>query len=155
MKRLLLLLIASTALWLCMAAQGDTVYRWVDAQGNVHYTQTPPPGSKTKAKAVDITPPPPDQTSLQQTQDMEQAVNDRKVLQDANDAKTADEAKKKAHQQEVCERARKLVQRYDEVNRVRHKDKDGNVVYSSGDDLVKLRQQAQEQADKLCKGGGG
>jgi hypothetical protein len=36
------------------------------------------------------------------------------------------------------------------VNRVETRDKDGKVVYSSGDDLVKLRQQAQEQADKIC-----
>lgn len=138
---------------LCSAVQADTVYRWVDAQGHVHYSQTPPPNSKTNAKAVDITPAPSDQTSLDRTQDMEQAVNDRQQARQALAEKAKQEADKKAQQQKACEAARERVQRYDQVNRVARKDKDGNVVYASGDDLVKLRQQAQEQADKICGGG--
>jgi type IV secretory pathway VirB10-like protein len=150
MTRTTLLLIAGAGLMLLVSAQADTVYRWVDAQGHVHYSQTPPPNSKAGAKAVDITPPPPDQTSLAQTQDMEQAVTDKQQAQQALTAKAKQEADKKAQKQKACEAARKRVQRYDEVNRVAHKDKNGNVVYDSGDDLVKLRQQAQEQADKIC-----
>lgn len=153
MKRTVLLLAACAGLLLFASAQADTVYRWVDAQGNVHYSQTPPPNTHAKAKAVDITPPPPDQTSVARTQDMEQAVNDRQQAQQALAEKAQQDADKKAQQQKACEAARQRVQRYDEVNRVAHKDKNGNVVYSSGDDLVKLRQQAQEQADKICAGG--
>jgi hypothetical protein len=148
MMRLALSLCAG--LMLIAAAQADNVYRWVDAQGHVHYSQTPPANSKTKAQTVDITPPPPDQTSLEQTQDMEQAVTDKQQAQQALATKAKQEADQKAQKQKACEAARQRVQRYDEVNRVARKDKDGKVVYSSGDDLVKLRQQAQEQADKIC-----
>lgn len=153
MMRAALLLSVCAALMLLVSVQADTVYRWVDAQGHVHYSQTPPANSKAGAKAVDITPPPPDQTSLAQTQDMEQAVSDKQQAQQALAGKAKQEADKKAQQQKACDAARQRVQRYDEVHRVARKDKDGNVVYSSGDDLVKLRQQAQEQADKLCGGG--
>lgn len=153
MTRRVLLFAICAGLLLSIHAQADTVYRWVDAQGHVHYSQTPPASSHAKAKAVDITPPAPDQTSAAQTRDMEQAVNDRQQAQQALAEKAQQVANKQAQQQKACEAARQRVQTYAEAHRVAHKDKDGNLVYSSGDDLVKLRQQAQEQADKLCAGG--
>ncbi|HEX5340381.1 MAG TPA: DUF4124 domain-containing protein [Gammaproteobacteria bacterium] len=150
MTRAALLLAACAGLLLLNAAQADTVYRWVDAQGNVHYSQTPPANSKAKAKPVEIAPAPSDPASLAQAQDLQQVVSDKQQVEQLRAQKTQQEAAKKAQQQKACDAARQRVQRYDEVHRVAHKDKDGNVVYSSGDDLVKLRQQAQQQADKLC-----
>lgn len=136
-------------------ALADTVYRWVDAQGNVHYSQTPPASTHEKAKAVDIQPPPPDQTSLNRTEDMEQAVHDRQEAQQALADKAAKDAAKKAQQQKACDAARARVQRYNQVNRVITKGKNGDLQYSSGDDLVKLRQQAEQQANKLCNAADG
>jgi hypothetical protein len=153
MTRAALLLTVCSGCLLLVAAQADTVYRWVDAQGHVHYSQTPPPSSKSHAQAVDITPPPPDPTAAARTADMEQAVNDRQQAQQALADKAKQDADKKAQQQKACEAARQRVQIYAESRRAAHKDKDGKLVYSSGEDLVKLRQQAQEQADKLCGGG--
>jgi hypothetical protein len=40
---------------LCITAvNADQLYKWVDDQGHVHYTQTPPPSAGTKAKAVNL-----------------------------------------------------------------------------------------------------
>jgi hypothetical protein len=152
MMRIARLVAACTAMLLLVAAQADTVYRWVDAQGNVHYSQTPPPNSKARAKAVDITAPPPDTTSLAQTQDMEQAVTDKQQAQQALAEKAKQDADKKAQQQKACETARQNLQQAEIARRVAKTDKDGKVEYYSGDDLVKLRQQAQEQINKLCGG---
>lgn len=63
MKRCLTLLIA---LLLPAAALAQTVYRWVDANGQVNYTQTPPPG-KIPSTILNGPPPPsasPNQESL-------------------------------------------------------------------------------------------
>jgi macrodomain Ter protein organizer (MatP/YcbG family) len=104
---------------------------------------------------VNIQPPSPDQTSLNRTEDMEQAVHDRQEARQALADKASEDAAKKAQQQKACEAARARVQRYNEVNRVITKGKSGDLQYSSGDDLVKLRQQAEEQANKLCNAAGG
>jgi glutaredoxin len=32
----------------CGAASAQSIYRWVDAQGKVHYTSDPPPGTRAK-----------------------------------------------------------------------------------------------------------
>lgn len=36
----------------CAAAQAQSTYRWTDAKGNVHYTDSPPPTSAKDARTV-------------------------------------------------------------------------------------------------------
>ena len=36
-------LIAAACLWIAAGNAAGQLYRWVDDQGGVHYTQTPPP----------------------------------------------------------------------------------------------------------------
>ena len=36
----------------CSAAQAQSTYRWTDAKGNVHYTDSPPPTSAKDARTV-------------------------------------------------------------------------------------------------------
>jgi glutaredoxin len=43
-RALLIALLLAT----CGAASAQSIYRWVDAQGKVHYTSDPPPGTRTK-----------------------------------------------------------------------------------------------------------
>ncbi|WP_189644614.1 DUF4124 domain-containing protein [Luteimonas gilva] len=43
----------------CTATQAQTTYRWTDAKGNVHYTDSPPPTSAKDARTVG----PPDPTA--------------------------------------------------------------------------------------------
>jgi hypothetical protein len=61
-------------------ALADKVYRWVDEQGNVHYSQSPPPGMATKPQAVDVTVKPADPAAVQNSQDLQQQMQ-----QDAQD----------------------------------------------------------------------
>ena len=46
--------LCSAAALLLVTAQADQVYRWVDKDGQVHYSQTPPAGSAVKPQVVDI-----------------------------------------------------------------------------------------------------
>jgi len=45
------------------AASAEQLYKWVDDQGHVHYTQTPPPSAGTRAKSVNIEVPRADATA--------------------------------------------------------------------------------------------
>ncbi|HET7922893.1 MAG TPA: DUF4124 domain-containing protein [Gammaproteobacteria bacterium] len=137
-------------LLLTAAVHADTVYRWVDKDGHVHYSQTPPANSKAAAKAVEVVPPPPDPTTVARMQDMQQAVHDKKEAHQALANRAQQEADKKAKQEKACAAARARAERYAQVNRAVKRDKDGNLVYSSGEDLVKLQQQAEKEATKLC-----
>jgi len=56
MKRVLGLLVCGL---LALPAQADKVYKWVDAEGNTQYTQTPPPPSvQTDTVHLPTDPPP-------------------------------------------------------------------------------------------------
>ncbi|MBI1732943.1 MAG: DUF4124 domain-containing protein, partial [Gammaproteobacteria bacterium] len=93
----------------CLAAlalpAGAEMYKWVDENGNVHYTQErPPPGIEGQA----IKPPPEVDTESAR----KQLESRQKLLNDAQDAraKSADETRKAAEDQafneENCRRAR-------------------------------------------------
>ena len=56
MKLLTLSVRVVTALTLTLALANTTsaeIYKWTDAQGNTHYTQTPPPAKEVKAENVE------------------------------------------------------------------------------------------------------
>lgn len=150
-KRLVTALIVPAAL-VFAAAQAQQVYRWVDAQGNVHYSQTPPPSAASKAKMIEIAPPPPDPTGVAEQKQLVKSV----AAADAAKQKAAEEAAqaaaKKAQQQQACDAARKQLQAYMDTHRVIANSTSASPVYYSGDDLVKLREQTQQQVNKACAG---
>ncbi|MGH8414453.1 MAG: DUF4124 domain-containing protein [Gammaproteobacteria bacterium] len=150
-KMLLLILCAAAALTI-MTAQAQQVYRWVDAQGNVHYSQTPPPDAATKAKLVDVEPPPPDPTGMQQQKKLVKSVADADATQQKAAAQAQQEAQKKAQQQQACTAARAQLQQYMDAHRVITNGNSAKPTYYTGEDLVKFRQQAQEQVNKVCGG---
>lgn len=134
-------------------AQADQVYRWVDKNGQVHYSQTPPPASGVQAQVVNVEPPPPDLNGEQQTQQLENNMNAANTAQQKADAAAQKAAQKQAEQQKLCQAAQQRVQQLNDARRVTQTGANGQTSYYSGDDLVKLRQQAQEQVSKLCGGG--
>jgi uncharacterized protein with WD repeat len=146
------LLVAVAIFSIVITVQADQVYRWVDAQGNVHYSQTPPPNAVTKAKLVDVEPPPPDITGQQQQQKLVQAVQAADAKQQKAAEAAQKQAQKKAQKQQACDQARQRLQQYMETHRVITNANSANPTYYTGEDLVKFRQQAQQQVDKLCSG---
>ncbi|MGH8397279.1 MAG: DUF4124 domain-containing protein [Gammaproteobacteria bacterium] len=135
-----------------MTAQAQQVYRWVDAQGNIHYSQTPPPDAGTKAKLVNVEPPPPDPTGIQQQKKLIKSVDAADAAQQKSAAEAQQETQKKAQQQQACTAARAQLQQYMEAHRVITNGDSTKPTYYTGEDLVKFRQQAQEQVNKVCGG---
>ncbi|HVA56042.1 MAG TPA: DUF4124 domain-containing protein [Gammaproteobacteria bacterium] len=136
----------------CMSALADQVYRWVDAQGNVHYSQTPPPDAITKAKLVDVKPIPPDSTGVEQQQQLVKSMDAAKEAQQQAAASARQQAQQKAEKQQACDAAHKRLQEYMQAHKVITNASSANPTYYTGDNLVKFRQQAQQQVDKLCAG---
>jgi hypothetical protein len=134
-------------------AAADQVYRWVDDQGHVHFSQTPPPGTKVQAQQVTVNPAPPDPQSLQNSQDLQKQIADKdKAAQDAaakNKPDPAKEAEKQAH----CDDLRSKLQVLEQSGRAATTDAQGNINYL--DDQARATQEAaiQDQISKDCGGG--
>jgi hypothetical protein len=134
-------------------AAADQVYKWVDPQGNVHFSQTPPPGTKVQARPVTVYVPPPDPQSLQNTQQVEQAQADKdKAAADAaakNKPDATAQAQKKAH----CDDLRSRLVVLQQSGRAATSDAQGNLTYLDDDARAKQEATIQDQINKDCSGG--
>lgn len=153
-KRTLSVVMAVVAAMAFTAAQAQQVYRWVDAQGNVHYSQTPPPSVVTKTTVMELAPPSPDPTGVAEQKQLMKSVAKTDAAKQQAAEQAAQEAAKKAQQQQACDAARKQLQGYMEAHRVITNGNSANPSYYTGEDLVKFREQAQQQVDKVCAGTG-
>lgn len=143
---------ALLALALLLAAAGAgaaEVYRWVDADGKVHFSDSPPPGVAAERLAIKSAPTDPAAVDLaESTREVRenQAAADA-IVKDNAAREAAAKAEKKAAD---CEAARK---RYEDIQYSRKfssKDKDGKEVWLSGADADALKQKAKADVDAKC-----
>lgn len=149
-------LLISVALLLALsgaAAFADQVYRWVDKDGHVHYSQTPPTSTGVTAQSVNIAPPPPDPTTLRNEQTLAKQIDAKnKQAQDAQQQAQAD-AQKQAQQKQQCDSLRSRLQILLQSARLATVDAQGNKTFISDDARAKQEQQLQDQISKDCGGG--
>lgn len=135
---------------LAAATQVDTVYRWVDAQGRVHYSQAPPPG--TVATAVKVVPPPaPTSSSPAERQSLEKFLHTQQAAQKKQTTAERTEARKLAQQRQRCTNARRRLQAFLASHNALP-EADSNAVGEFGNDRLTARQTAlQKQVASACK----
>lgn len=151
--KILSLLLISAALGLFMYTAGaDQVYRWVDKDGHVHYSQTPPASTGVNAQTVNIVPPAPDPTTLQNEQNLAQQMQDKN--KQAQDAQQKDQVaqQQKDQQKKECDYLQQRLAILQQSGRVATVDAQGNKNYISDDDRAKQMQQLQDQISKECGG---
>lgn len=109
----------------CAVAQAGDYYKWTDAQGTVHYSQTPPPDRASKSVYINDgapTPPLPGMSSAPQTPEQKaKAQSQQAALQNAN--KEAVNANCKAAQQNVANlQGRRMVVKGGDADKARALD---------------------------------
>jgi hypothetical protein len=108
MKRLVLL--GVQLFFLALAAEGASIYKWVDENGVTQYSATPP--ASQKAQQIQTQPAPPaanadsGMTHQKGWQEIEQELAERKAAQTRDEAKTRNDALGK---QQKCIRARQTL----------------------------------------------
>ena len=153
MKTLSMLLMSAVIGLMMQAAGADQVYRWVDKDGHVHYSQTPPATTGVNAQTLNITPPAPDPTTLRNEQNLAQD------LQKKNDQSQQDQQKAQAAQQQKdqdkqrCDGLRQRLQLLQQSGRVASIDAQGNKNYISDADKAKQMQDLENTIAKDCGGG--
>jgi hypothetical protein len=135
---LLALTLTGTSAWAAM-------YKWVDAQGNVQYTQTPPPNQNAQV----IKPPPPAPVSAEQAQkQLGQSREDLTPVPPPTADIEADKTQAEINRHN-CEAARKNLDIYRRHRRVRN-DKNKVVVLTDEQRAAKIKE-AQAAIKKYCQ----
>jgi hypothetical protein len=138
-------------LWLLLAAvplaAGAQAYRWVDEKGQVHYSQTPPPGKKAEAVA-----PPrpvsssPNQDALNQSLEAERAAGPER--------RQAAEAAAASQQQiqQQCNQAREQLAFMEAktARRLGTTDEQGNVARVTEEEFQARRAELQRVIAERC-----
>jgi len=138
------------------------IYKWVDAEGNVHYGQQRPADASSEKMDVQQYAPR-DSSSYKRpgtngtdgsdgnTDNAATDETDKKNLEPEKPEKKVETAAEKKRRLVACAQARKNLSTMQSVGRIRSKDKDGNVTYMSQTQKEAKMSQAKSLIAKHCK----
>jgi len=119
------------------------MYKWVDKDGHVHYSQKPPADSNYEK--LNIKPQQPSSTSSGPTYS---------TPSDSSDSNSSDVIKKEETQaaekrEKICEQAKKALETYTVYRRIRNPD--GTVVYLDDKERAKRIENAKQAIKDFCQ----
>lgn len=131
-------------------AVADHLYKWVDKDGHVHFSQTPPTSTDVQAQPVDVNAPPPDPTGLRNSQELQKQLQekDQKAKDEAekNKPDLHEEALKKQH----CDDLKSRLSTLQNSGRAATVDAQGNMNYLDDDARAKQEQEIESEIKSDC-----
>lgn len=140
------LLLALCALPLLAGAQ---VYRWVDEQGKVHYTDKPPPEARARATDIESRPTDPEQVKAQEAA-REARLEYYRKLRETDEKIEAAQAKRRAMEEARCRDARAWLEKLQGARRLYRVNEQGEREYYSAEEAAAAREQARADVEKYC-----
>lgn len=124
------------------------MYKWTDADGNVHYSQTPPPSGQ----AEEMAPPPPSPLSPEEAekrreQSRRSLLGEEKPQGEAA-AEGSDQAGNAEARAKACDQARHNLQVLKQGRRIR--DAEGNVTVLDEKEHAQRMAETRAQIEQLC-----
>lgn len=137
-----------TVLTLALAGltQAASMYKWVDKDGHVHYSQQPPADSNYEKLNVKTRSPDSSGTSSGPTYTTPDSSSGNNA---ASDVIKQEVAKGEETRKKNCEIAKKSLEQYTAFRRMR--DKDGNVVYLDDNERQKRIDDAKAAIKEFCE----
>jgi len=139
------------ALALSAAAPATDVYRWVDAEGKIHFADSPPPDVSAEKLAIRSAPTDPSSVATDEellaTRARQSA--EESAVEAAVAKKTREDAAAKA---EACEAARTRHAGIEHSRKFATKDQAGNETWVSGADALAVKEQAAAAVRAACGG---
>ena len=143
-------LVFALALLFAPPAVDAQVYRWVDDQGRVHYSDRAPPGRASETVAIDSRP-----TDLEARLIDQMAREERLRLMNEDRADdVADEAADQEHRARLaraCEQARIRVASIESARRLSRVEEDGSRRVYSDDERQAVLLEARGQVSEWCR----
>lgn len=149
MKRLNKVCLATAfTLALTGLAQAGT-YKWVDKDGNVHYSQQPPAGSNYEKLKIKTPQPSSSPAPANQPVSPSTSATSGSGSKGSSAVIKEEMAKGKEIRDKNCEQAKKSLELYTVYRRVR--DKDGNVVYLDDNERAKRIEESKQAIKDFCE----
>ena len=151
MFRNVLIVISTASLLVGGTALSGEIYKWTDADGNVHYEDRPIGDDVERLKVISSnTDNDTVQASIEARHDRE-AVRSEARSKRNEDEQAAAEAKAEAAQRNVkCQESRARMESYLQSRHLYKQDDAGERVYLDEDQTMQARADAQEMIQKYC-----
>ena len=148
------------------ATAAETMYRWVDADGSVYYSDQPPPADARETKNLNARLPISELDEEEEEEEEEESASESNayVKQEAEfqertkqraaaEAEAAKEAETAALSKQNCDQARANVELVNNPpgGRLRERNAEGVLVYMTEEQLEERRAEANDAVSKWCK----
>jgi len=145
---------ASVLLTLASAgtAFASDIYKWVDADGNVHYGDRPA-GQQPERVAIDSKPTNPSAVNQQYQASMHARVEPHQAAAEAAEEAAKAEAEKRAEAEErskKCAASRATMESFVRSRRLYREDDNGERVYMDEAETLAARQRVEDQVNEYC-----
>lgn len=130
------------------------IYKWVDAEGNIHYGQQRPTDSSSEKMEVDQYAPRETSSYKRPGAKTDKDANnetEKKPEEPLKAEKKKETSAEKKRRLAACAQARNNLSKMQSIGRIRSKDKDGNVTYVSQKQKEAKMAQANSLIAKHCK----
>ncbi len=147
------LVVITLAGLLVSAMASADIYRWEDADGVTHYTDTPPEGIVSTLVSIDSRPTDKVRISSAQAQarGKQQAQllieQEERAAQEENAAEAAKQAEERA---QACTRARQRLETFNNSRRIYRELENGEREWYSEEEIASTRQKAQKAVEEFC-----
>jgi hypothetical protein len=141
-------LVAATLLVIALPLGAEEVYKWIDAQGVVHYSATPPPGQAVPPH--DLRYYRGDAAAAAAAQQREQAqIQQRREAQTKSTQLAAQQGTEAAQRRHLCEQAREVIGRLQNPT-ARIQREDGSYQRYTDEERSELLSEAGARAQQNC-----
>ena len=131
-----------------------SIYKWTDASGEVHYTQTPPPNGIATQKIQDAPPPAESQQSIheeqQQLQERIDAMDERQARQDEEAAINKQHKENREIDEKNCITAQNNLAKLQQGGIKRYLTPEGEVIRLTEEDRQRRITAANKQVKQYC-----
>jgi len=134
-----------------VAGAGE-IYKWTDAEGNVHYGDRPSGDASEERLAIvsQRTDSGRVQAGIDARLERQAARAEARQNRDAEDAERAEEEKESADRAAACQENRQRLNTYNESARLYREDENGERVYLDDGERETAKQRVQEMIDEYC-----
>lgn len=147
-------------LFLALGAPAQAqLYKWVDSEGRVQYSDKPPPAGATREQKLNIPKGSPAPAAAPEAEGeppagpktfAEKEMEYRKRKVEEEQARQKSQAEEKENQQ-LCQNAQRRLRTYEEAGRIYTMDEKGERSYVDDEGRTRGLQQAQQDIAKYCK----
>ena len=150
--------VVCAALLVALPVSAQQIYKWTDAQGQVHYTTEPPPGGAKPQKSLAVPPSLAPAASgngkasaPKSFAEKELEFRQRRIAAEEARAKQAQEQAAQKDKQQNCQQAQAQLRALQSGARVAKFNEKGERVYLEDSQREQEIQAAQKAADSWCK----